>query len=142
MIISFIWFGDKKKAKLASIILVTIAGLMLLSAFISNRIYLYKSNNYEKVTAIVTASDATDRTKTWTEFSYVCKGEEYKMRMERMFFRVGLEKELLCNPKAPLNATLYSSANATPLILAICSIPFAFIALMYFINYKTALKKK
>lgn len=142
MIFTFVWFGDAKKAKLMTTIMGTITALLLMLGIGYWINHSYKINNYERVVAKVTASDATDRTKTWTEFTYTCQKTQSTTRIERIFFRVGQEKELLCNPENPTQAIIYSALNIGVLTSLIGAIPFAIFTLLYFLNYKSILKKE
>lgn len=62
--------------------------------------------------------------------------------MNRSFYRVGLEKELLCNPSSPSDISLYSENAIMAIIMACCSGFFSIFAIIYFINYKIILKKE
>ena len=135
MFFTFVWFGEKRQAIKAGIILGIITSVFLLAALGMWLTHNYKINNYKKVTGVVTASDATDRTKTWTELTYKCNGVNQTVRLNRIYFRAGLKKELLCNPDSPSEASLYSSSSTISLILLISAIPFGLFTSIYLFNY-------
>ena len=141
MIISFTWFGNSKHAKITAIIFGIITLLLALTSMIIFTLHNNKVKTLEKTTAIVINSDATDRTKTWTEFTYICNGKEYTSKLDRIFFRVGTEKELICNSKEPKQIELYSSKSILSTILLVLAGFFGIFTLIYFLNYKSSLKK-
>ena len=137
-------FGDTRKAKIAAIVMGSLALLCLVITAVLWGINAYKMNSYDRVPATVTQFDTRDGKNVWTEFRYEYKNETKTVRLKghSYWMRVNSEVELIINPKRPENVDVITPATGKmPIVPLIPAGLFAFFFILYFFNYRSNLKR-
>jgi hypothetical protein len=127
-----VWFGDKKKAKTAALVMGLPAIAMLVVA-----LFILVQYNITMTRSEIVVGTPTERHQSagevWTEFDYHCHGEDYKTRIDGVYFPT--EKELLCNPQNPSDIKIHSYPPLTSELLFYPGALFGVFGLLYLINF-------